>query len=115
MKSVPHTVHDLLLAVHHRMQCMAAAFMVPPPGTSHFHSDSVHDAVRARELIARTAESFFMQCQSKRDAVIRNRVREVPGGPLIGRFLAMPVRGGNAEILGILLLFNDAEQPEFTP
>jgi Amt family ammonium transporter len=114
MKSVPNTIQDLLLAVHHRMQCMAAAFMVPPPGTSHFHSDSVHDALRARELIERTAEAFFQQCQPRRDAVIRNRVREVPGGPLIGRFLAMPVRGSNAEILGILLLFNDAQHEEFT-
>ena len=115
MKSVPHTVHDLLLAVHHRMQCMAAAFIVAPPGTSHFHSDSVHDAVRARDLIERTSGSFFAQCEQRRDAVIRNRVREVPGGPLIGRFLAMPVRGSGAETLGLLLLFNDAEQPEFTP
>jgi diguanylate cyclase (GGDEF)-like protein len=114
MKSVPHTVQDLLLAVHHRMQCMAAAFMVSP-GTSHFHSDSVQDAVRARELIERTAESFFEQCQERREAVIRNRVREFSGGPLIGRFLAMPVRGASAEILGILLLFNDAHHDEFTP
>jgi diguanylate cyclase (GGDEF)-like protein len=114
MKSVPNTVQDLLLAVHHRMQCMAAAFMVPPPGTSHFHSDSVHDAVRARELIERTAESFFQQCQQRRDAVIRNRVREVPDGPLIGRFLAMPIRSSNAEVLGVLLLFNDLQHEEFT-
>jgi len=114
MKSVPNNVQDLLHAVHHRMQCMAAAFMVAPPGTSHFHSDSMHDAVRARELIERTAESFFTQCEQRREAVIRNRVREVPGGPLIGRFLAMPVRGSGADILGILLLFNDAQHEEFT-
>jgi Amt family ammonium transporter len=115
MKPVPHSIQDLLLAVHHRMQCMAAAFMVAPPATSHFHSGSVRDAGRARELIERTAESFFKQCEQHRDAVIRNRVREVPGGPLIGRFLAMPVRGSGAETLGMLLLFNDPDHEEFTP
>lgn len=106
-------VRELLIRAHARLGCFAVAVVIPSQRAIELHCAAGQDGAPAREMIERSADSFIALFREQNEPVIRNRVRDVPGGPLVCRFLAAPLHGEGAKFIGMLVLFNPASGVEF--
>jgi len=113
MSSSSKQVRELLARTQQRINCFAVALVMPAQQIFECHCSPNGDATFARSMLERSADSFIAMFREQRDPVIRNRVRDVPGGPLICRFLAVPLLSDDAKSGGLLLLFNPADGAEF--
>jgi diguanylate cyclase (GGDEF)-like protein len=113
MNASSKQVRELLLRAQQRFKCFAVALLVPPNEVCEIHCATGQDGAHARSMIERSADSFAMLFREQREPVIRNRVRDVPGGPLICRFLAAPLYGDDGKFVGMMMLFNPANSAEF--
>jgi Amt family ammonium transporter len=114
MNASSNQVQDLLLRAQQRFSCFAAALIAPSRELFEFYCGAGRDGAFAHSMIERSADSFMVMCREHSEPVIRNRVRDVPGGPLVCRFLGAPVYDGAAKLIGVLVLFNHAGDVEFT-
>jgi GGDEF domain-containing protein len=107
-------IQSLLLRAQQRFNCFAAALLAPSQNLFEFYCSAGREGAFAQSMIERSADSFMTMCREHNEPVIRNRVRDVPGGPLVCRFLSAPVYDGAAKLTGVLVLFNQAGGVEFT-
>jgi diguanylate cyclase (GGDEF)-like protein len=64
-------------------------------------------------MIERVAQSIAMQCVGRTRPLIKNRIKESSGGPLLCRLLATPVPDNDGGFNGILMAYNDASREPF--
>lgn len=111
-------VQQALTRARRRVGCFAAAFLSRGSravGSSlYFDCAEGQDGAYAERLIDKSAESFFELCRETRDAIVRNRVRNQTNGPLLCRFLLVPVRDSHGDLVGVFVLYNHANGVEFT-
>jgi diguanylate cyclase (GGDEF)-like protein len=69
---------------------------------------------RIGTILERVAESLALQCVGRPRPLIKNRVRETNGGPLLCRLLAVPVPDSDGEFNGILIAFRDSHRDAFS-
>jgi len=110
-------VQQALIRARRRIGCFAAAFIARAQSAAqsslYFDCTSGQDGAYARRLIENSAASFFELCRDQRDAIVRNRVRSSSDGPLLCRFLIVPVRESTGELVGMFILYNHANGVEF--
>ena len=110
----PQTIGDLLLAALPPLRTSSLAFVSASREQVQMVCAGGVDESGARATIKRVAETFMLECEDRQDIILRNRVREVADGPLIGRFLVAPVRDHESHLLGMLICFRSPEDHEFT-
>ena len=109
----PQTTGELLLAALPRLRVSTLAFVAASREQVQMVCAGGVDEIAARATIKRVAEAFMLECESREDIILRNRVREIADGPLIGRFLVAPVRDDENKLLGILISFREPDDHEF--
>ena len=109
----PQTTGELLLAALPRLRVSTLAFVAGSREQVQMVCAGGVDEIAARALIKRVAEAFMLECEVREDIILRNRVREIADGPLIGRFLVAPVRNEENRLLGILIGFREPDDHEF--
>ncbi|HEY4367648.1 MAG TPA: EAL domain-containing protein [Steroidobacteraceae bacterium] len=112
--SLANAIQELLLTTHQHVPSAAVAYTSVSRDVFHLFCGPGQAGNAARDTIARTADSFLVECRSRREPLIKNRVREVPGGPLICRFIAIPIRDDEGDLLGIMLIYRHATDEEFS-
>lgn len=112
--SLANVIQELLLTTHQHVPSDAVAYTSVSREIFQVYCGSGLAGNAARDTIARTADSFLVECRSRREPLVKNRVREVPGGPLICRFIAAPIRDDAGDLSGVLLVYRRAEEEEFS-
>ena len=92
--SIDSTLRHFLCEARQRIASRAVAFVSPSRDCFVVHAASDAEKSAAREKFELIADALLLDTRNGREPVVRNRVRYEPGGPLIGRFLAAPVREG---------------------
>src|SRR5688572_24282876 len=118
MDSATSTIRQFLIEAHRRLDSRAVAFVSPSLDEFHFHSKAP-DAQALNEMLRSTAPTFVEQSHARVtkegvEPLVRNRVRYENGGPLLGRFLVVPVSGPEGTLAGIVMLFRPMEWLEFS-
>jgi len=108
-----HPIGDVLIAALPRLRVSTLAFVATSREQVQMACVAGVDESAARSMIKRVAEAFVLECEDRHDIIVRNRVREVADGPLIGRFLVAPVRNDANELLGIVIAFREPADIEF--
>ena len=111
--SLDTTLRHFLRDALRRIPCVAVAFVSPSRDQFHVHGVSSEEAASARAKFELTADTFLLECRNRRDPLLRNRVRYDADGPLLGRFLIVPVNGAHGRLRGVLSLLRDSEAPAF--
>ena len=111
--SLANVIQELLLTTHHHVASVAVAYTSISRDIFHVYCVPGQLGNDARDTIARTADSFLIECRTRREPLIKNRVREVPGGPLICRLLAVPIRDDAGELTGVMMIHRMAGDEEF--
>ena len=110
--SIDSTLRHFLCEARQRIASRAVAFVSPSRDCFVVHAASDAEKSAAREKFELIADALLLDTRNGREPVVRNRVRYEPGGPLIGRFLAAPVREGK-RLLGVLCLLRDPSDDAF--
>lgn len=110
----PQTTGELLLAALPRLRTSTLAFVSAEREQVQMVCAGGVDEGEARARIKRVTEAFMLECEDRDEVILRNRVREITDGPLIGRFLIAPVRDTERKLLGILIAFRDPDDHEFS-
>jgi diguanylate cyclase (GGDEF)-like protein len=113
MKSASNTIQDLLTRTRRRLNSFAVAFLAPEHGLYQFDCANEQLGEFAKKLMRRSADSFMKLCHEQRDPIIRNRVRDSRDGPLLCRFLIVPVHDELDALAGVFVLYNHANGVEF--
>ena len=112
MTAVNH-INALLARAQRRINCFAVAFIAPTRQVNEFYcADSNADA-ELKHIVARAGESFLELSREQHQPILRNRVREVANGPLLGRFVVVPVHDDEG-FIGVFIAYNPAIGQEFT-
>jgi diguanylate cyclase (GGDEF)-like protein len=95
------------------MHCMLTALIVPEKSIALIRAGA--DRTPDGSLLARTHRQLLQMTQSRRDALIINKVMSGPENAtqLPYRILCCPVKHPSGRTMGALALFRDAEAPEF--
>jgi diguanylate cyclase (GGDEF)-like protein len=113
MKSASNTIQELLVRTRRRLNSFAVAFLAPEHSVFQFDCANEQQGEYAKKIMRRSADSFVKMCRETRDPVIRNRVRDSSDGPLLCRFLIVPVHDELDELAGVFVLYNHANGVEF--
>src|SRR5262245_34943455 len=113
MPASPLLIQRFLLEAERSLTAFAVAFTTPSRDVLHFRCVSGDDDA-ARRTIELTADTFLMECRSREQPLVRNKVRFEADGPRIGRFIVVPVRDGSDELAGVLLVHRRNEDAEFS-
>ncbi|MET0534512.1 MAG: EAL domain-containing protein [Steroidobacter sp.] len=118
MDSATSTIRQFLIEAHRRLDSRAVVFVSPSLDEFHFHSKA-EDAQALNEMLRSTAGTFLEQSRDlvgkeRCEPLVRNRVRYENGGPLLGRFLVVPVSDPDGNLAGIVMLFRPMEWLEFS-
>ena len=112
--SVETMLRQFLCEAHRRVSSHAVAFISPSRDQFQVHGDGSDDARSIREKFEITADTFLLEVRNRRDPLVRNRVRYQPGGPLLGRFLIVPVLGDTGQLRGIVSILRGPDAAAFT-
>jgi len=113
MKSASNTIQELLARARRRLNCFAAAFIAPDQRIFHFECADDKQREFPQKLIRRSTNSFMAMCREQSEPVIRNRVRDSSDGPLLCRFLVVPVHDELEALAGVFVMYNHANGVEF--
>jgi diguanylate cyclase (GGDEF)-like protein len=105
-------IRQFLFEAQQRVPCHAVAFAPPSRDACHFHCDAA-DAAVTRRIVETVLDPFLLECRNRPEPVVSNRVRYEPGGPLVGRFLAVAVRDDKNQLAGVVLLYRTNDQDAF--
>ncbi len=108
-----NTIQDLLARSRRRLNCFAAAFIVPEQRLFQFDCANEQQGEFAKKLLRLSTDSFLAMCSDQREPVIRNRVRNVSDGPLLCRFVVVPVYDELDALAGVFVMYNLADGVEF--
>ena len=111
---VKTTLRQLLGEMHRRIPSDAVAFISPSRDQFLVQGGAAEDAGSVRQKFEITADTFLLEVRNRRDPLVRNRVRYQPGGPLLGRFLVLPIHAEGRQLRGIVSLLRTAEAATFT-
>jgi diguanylate cyclase (GGDEF)-like protein len=114
MKFERHFSADAVKSALRELPCSAAAYLSITGEVVQFSTASASVVSTALDMMGRTAHGFVLDCRDRSEAVIRNRVREVSGGPLVCRFMVAPMRSNADELIGALITYRAAHESEFT-
>jgi diguanylate cyclase (GGDEF)-like protein len=110
--SASAAIRQFLFEAQQRVPCHAVAFT--PPSRDHFEFQcSAENAAETRRVLETVADSFLLECRNRQEPVVSNRVRYEANGPLVGRFLAVPVQDDKSQLAGVALIFRTMEQKAF--
>jgi diguanylate cyclase (GGDEF)-like protein len=112
--SVETTLRQFLCEAHRRVSSDAVAFISPSRDQFQVHGGAADDSRSIREKFEMTADTFLLEVRNRRDPLVRNRVRYQPGGPLLGRFLIIPIFADAGQLRGILSILRAPEAAAFT-
>jgi Amt family ammonium transporter len=104
---------ELLTAVRRRLRSYAVAFIVRDRDGLRFCGPDDAAGSQAREIVAAASHWLFAACAKEHGPVIRNRVRQFDGGPLVGRFLALSVPSDQHDVFGIVVAYNQVDGEGF--
>src|SRR4051812_22899076 len=110
----PQTVGELLIAALPRLRVSILAFVATAREQVQMACAGSVDESESRAMIKRVAGAFMLECEDGEGMIVRNRVREIADGPLIGRFLVAPVRDDANQLLGITIAFREPRDQEFS-
>jgi len=114
MKPAPDSIQDLLTRARRKLNCFAVAYVAPDPKLFHFDcANDVEQGAHARKLLRRGANSFLAMCRDQREPIVRNRVRDKSDGPLLCRFVIVPIYDEAQALAGAFILYNPANGVEF--
>jgi len=113
MKSASNSIQELLSRSRRRLNCFAAAFIVPEQGLFHFDCANDQQGDFPKKIIRLSTNSFLAMCGDQREPVIRNRVRNAADGPLLCRFVVVPVHDELDALAGVFVMYNHANGVEF--
>jgi len=113
MTSAQLTVDELLTAVRRRLRSYAVAFVPQKHEDMKFCGPDDATGTRVRDIVKSASSWLFDACLADKAPVIRNRVRQFDGGPLLGRFLAMTIPADEFGAAGLLIAYNDANGESF--
>ena len=111
--AAPTAIRQFLLEAHKRLRADAIAFIRPDRDALYLQCARGIDDGSVRETIDVAIDTFLMECRSRREPLLRNKVRYEVDGPRIGRFIVTPTHDAHSEFNGIVLAFRGPEEPEF--
>lgn len=114
MMSASTAIRQFLLEAQRRIDSVAVAFISPSRDSFYFHAAADADAESTQQILNATADTFLIQSRNTREPLVRNRVRYESNGPLVGRFLVAPVHDESGDLTGIVLIFRNVNDKEFT-
>jgi diguanylate cyclase (GGDEF)-like protein len=109
----PQSIGEVLIAALPRLRAATLAFVAASREQVQMACAGGVDESGARSMVKRVAEAFILECEDRDEVILRNRVREIADGPLIGRFLVVPVRDDTNKLLGIVIAFRAPDDEEF--
>jgi diguanylate cyclase (GGDEF)-like protein len=113
MKSATNTIQELLTRTRRRLNSFAVAFVAPDHNVFQFDCAEPAQGEFAEQILRRSSASFMQLCRDQSDPIIRNKVRDASNGPLVCRFLIVPVHDESEKLAGAFVMYNNANGVEF--
>jgi diguanylate cyclase (GGDEF)-like protein len=110
--SASAAIRQFLFEARQRVPCRAVAFTAPSRDAFHFLCDAP-DAADTRRILESVADPFLIECRNRHEPLVQNRVRYEAGGPLVGRFLVVPVHDEKSQLAGVALIFRGIDDDAF--